>query len=303
MNKLCKRCGAVKAASEFGTNAGRHDGLQVYCKPCWAEYRDSRKTQTKKSQRRWYVKHREEHLEQKAEYYRENREVIREKQKKVNRDPAEYARHVARVLARQKMIKAEVFAHYGTSCECCGESNPGFLTIDHINGCTKEERKKQGLGNVMYNWLRTNGFPEGFQVQCYNCNYGRASNLGGICPHKLKKRNKNVQYRRYKAKVFAHYGRQCVCCGESNPGFLSIDHMNGCGNELRKIHGTGGKFYFWLIKNGFPEGFQTLCHSCNVGRAHNGGICPHKTGSTPFVPVPPPPDDGVFRLTPDGDFV
>jgi hypothetical protein len=146
-HKLCKRCGAVKPASEFGSNAGRHDGLQVYCKPCWTEYRNGRKAETKASQRRWYATHRDEHLEQKAEYYRENREAIRPKRWKVNRDPDEYARHVADMKARSRVYRAKVFAHYGTSCECCGESNPGFLTIDHINGCTKEERKKQGGGS------------------------------------------------------------------------------------------------------------------------------------------------------------
>jgi hypothetical protein len=304
-HKLCKRCGAVKPASEFGSNAGRHDGLQVYCKPCWTEYRNGRKAETKASQRRWYATHRDEHLEQKAEYYRENREAIRPKRWKVNRDPDEYARHVADMKARSRVYRAKVFAHYGTSCECCGESNPGFLTIDHINGCTKEERKKQGGGSGLYRWLIANGFPEGFRTLCMSCNLGRASNLGGVCPHKLKKFNKSVQHRRAKAKVFRHYGRKCACCGESNPGFLSIDHVNGCGTALRKIHGNGGRLYLWLIKNGFPEGFQTLCINCNIGRARNGGICPHKTGSTPFVPVPPPPDDGdgIFRLTPNGDCV
>jgi hypothetical protein len=302
-HKLCTRCGTVKSASEFGSNTGRTDGLQVYCKPCWTEYRNSRKSEIKASQRRSYAKHRNRRLEEKAVYYREKGDVIRPKRWRANRDPEEYARHVAKVIARSREHRAMVFAHYGTSCECCGESNPGFLTIDHINGCTKEERKEQGLGWSFYAWLVKNDFPEGFRTLCANCNYGRASNLGGACPHKLKKRNKNVYHRKTKAKVFAHYGRQCICCGESNPGFLSIDHMNGCGNELRKVHGNGGRLYRWLINNGFPEGFQTQCLNCNVGRAHNGGICPHVSAVPDFKPVSLPPDDGVFRLTPDGDFV
>jgi hypothetical protein len=304
-HKLCPRCGEVKSTKEFGANIGRHDGLQVYCLPCAKAYRntDEFKARQMKRNKAWYAKHAEQEREKALERYYANPDPVRAKRRKINRDPAEYARHVADVLARAREHKARVFAYYGTSCECCGESNPGFLTIDHINGCTKEERKSQGNGSGLYRWLCNNGFPEGFRTMCYNCNYGRASNLGGVCPHKLKKVNKNVYHRRTKAKVFAHYGRQCVCCGESNPGFLSIDHMNGCGNELRKVHGNGGRLYRWLINNGFPEGFQTQCLNCNVGRAHNGGICPHKTGSTPFVPVPLPPDDDVFRLTPNGDFV
>jgi hypothetical protein len=33
------------------------------------------------------------------------------------------------------------------------------------------------------------------------------------------------------------------------------------------------------VMNDFPPGFQLLCSNCNHGRARNGGICPHKTGS------------------------
>lgn len=80
-----------------------------------------------------------------------------------------------------------------------------------------------------------------------------------------------------KRLVCNHYGNICVCCGENNIKFLTIDHINGGGNRHRKqINRTGNKFYEWLIKNDFPIGYQTLCYNCNCGKAHNGGICPHK---------------------------
>lgn len=74
-----------------------------------------------------------------------------------------------------------------------------------------------------------------------------------------------------KEKVLAHYGRQCACCGESNIAFLTMDHINNDGYRTRKesVH-----LYVWLIKNNFPEGFQTLCYNCNCGRRHD--VCPHK---------------------------
>lgn len=78
-------------------------------------------------------------------------------------------------------------------------------------------------------------------------------------------------------KVFSHYGKTCACCGELNPLFLSIDHINNDGAEMRMVHGVGVRLYRWLIKNGFPPGFQVLCLNCNIGKARNGGICPHKT--------------------------
>jgi hypothetical protein len=80
-----------------------------------------------------------------------------------------------------------------------------------------------------------------------------------------------------KKTVFDHYGNKCFCCGEDKPCFLAIDHIDGHGNQHRKDIGKAGSgFYKWLIVNEFPEGFQVLCHNCNMGKHLNGGICPHK---------------------------
>lgn len=75
--------------------------------------------------------------------------------------------------------------------------------------------------------------------------------------------------------VVNHYGARCVCCGEENPGFLTIDHKNGGGIKMRKVHGVGLEFYRWIIRNDFPDFLQVLCYNCNCGRELNGGICPH----------------------------
>ena len=82
--------------------------------------------------------------------------------------------------------------------------------------------------------------------------------------------------------VLVAYGRQCICCGEAEPRFLTIDHIENDGVIQRKSHGVGAHFWRWLIKRGFPDGFQVLCMNCNFGKAMNGGICPHvaKEGST-----------------------
>lgn len=80
--------------------------------------------------------------------------------------------------------------------------------------------------------------------------------------------------------VLNHYGARCACCGEGIERFLTVDHKHNDGNERRAIHGTGSAFYRHIIKNGFPSEFQILCFNCNLGRAMNGGTCPHKEGST-----------------------
>ena len=80
---------------------------------------------------------------------------------------------------------------------------------------------------------------------------------------------------RQRARVLEAYGGVCTCCGESNFGFLSVDHVNGGGREHRKTAGGGAMLYLDIIRRGFPGDFTILCFNCNLGRAYNGGICPH----------------------------
>jgi hypothetical protein len=62
-----------------------------------------------------------------------------------------------------------VFAHYGTSCACCGTTED--LTIDHVNGDGRAHREEiGGAGHALYAWLVKNDFPTGFQVLCMLCN-------------------------------------------------------------------------------------------------------------------------------------
>jgi hypothetical protein len=78
-----------------------------------------------------------------------------------------------------------------------------------------------------------------------------------------------------RAAVFDHYGRSCQCCGAADQ--LTIDHVNGGGAEHREeLFGKGRAagstaMYLWLIRNGFPPGFQPLCRPCN--RSKGRGEC------------------------------
>ena len=89
--------------------------------------------------------------------------------------------------ARFKSLKLAAFAAYGgavCSCVNCPErENPRieFLTIDHIAGGGNQHRKVVGSGSSFYAWLRNNKYPQGYQVLCMNCNWGRR--LTGVCPH------------------------------------------------------------------------------------------------------------------------
>lgn len=88
-------------------------------------------------------------------------------------------------------IKTEVFSAYGgLMCNCCGETEFQFLSLDHVfnDGYIKrQELKTRCAGASVYLDLRRNNYPDKhrYQVLCMNCNYGKKLN-GGVCPHKTK---------------------------------------------------------------------------------------------------------------------
>ena len=70
-----------------------------------------------------------------------------------------------------------------------------------------------------------------------------------------------------KSEVLAHYGpeRKLQCCWEGCPerdvDVLSIDHIDNTGHQHRKDQPkmSGTTLYYWLKRNNYPDGFQTLC--------------------------------------------
>lgn len=87
---------------------------------------------------------------------------------------------------------------------------------------------------------------------------------------------------RMRELVYHQYGNRCSCCGEDNPLFLTLDHVNNDGHKVRKVHGMSGALYRWVIRNGFPDVLQLLCYNCNMGKARNKGICPHQARSNDY---------------------
>jgi len=97
--------------------------------------------------------------------------------------------------------------------------------------------------------------------------------------HELeRKRNKNREDRE---SVLNHYGRKCACCGESKEFFLVIDHINEDGHiQRREALKKCNSMYRWIVKSGFPNGLQTMCHNCNHAKFVYGS-CPCQTNTTP----------------------
>lgn len=162
----------------------------------------------------------------------------------------------------------------------------------HCKVCLERKQKKNKA-------LTAKGFcycgspSDNGSVSCISCKEKRkqsfrervAHNLCGACGRRpIEKRNRCSHCRNVSAKrrfqiflevIDAYGGAKCVCCGENNIKFLTIDHVDGGGNEHRRQIGSPN-IYGWLRRNNYPKGFQVLCYNCNCGRARNGGICPHK---------------------------
>jgi hypothetical protein len=89
----------------------------------------------------------------------------------------------------------------------------------------------------------------------------------GICKTRV------VTYRdRLKQKALNGYGGQCNCCGEKEPLFLTIDHINGRGGNPRE---ASRAVYAKVVKLHFPPDFQCLCMNCNWAKGIFGA-CPHQ---------------------------
>jgi hypothetical protein len=78
-----------------------------------------------------------------------------------------------------------------------------------------------------------------------------------------------------KVEVLTHYGlrgklRCCaVGCYVQDIDLLTLDHKEDNGVDHRKAINSrgGGSTYRWILSNGFPEGFQTLCWNHQAKKA------------------------------------
>ena len=158
--KKCSKCKKEKSLSEFHNNKTFKDGKSYCCKKCANEMAS---------------------IAQRKRYLKDPKRFNEKHRKWVQMNHKKSCEAMRRWRGKNK---EKVFKNYSVDgkIECfCKENEIAFLTIDHINGCGKELRKKQGLGAALYGWLIKNNFPKGFQILCYNCN--NAKHKLGLCPH------------------------------------------------------------------------------------------------------------------------
>jgi len=71
---------------------------------------------------------------------------------------------------RLQELKKDIIMKYSDGkmeCECCGNKNIEFLTIDHIDENGAKERRKHGTGHNYYRWLKKNDYPTDLNLRCY----------------------------------------------------------------------------------------------------------------------------------------
>lgn len=116
---------------------------------------------------------------------------VRKTRDKVRRTTAyqenpEQFRQYARKARRE--LRAEFLAAYGGKCTCCGEAEPVFLTLEHVQRDGRKHRELVGTSHQVLADLRRRGWPSGlYTILCFNCN--RARWTLGVCPHQEKEKN------------------------------------------------------------------------------------------------------------------
>lgn len=89
-----------------------------------------------------------------------------------------------------------IFQVLGNVCACCGEDEPLFLTVDHINGDGKHQKTKTGQrwgGWSVWRTIRAEAEPKKrFRILCFNCNCGRERSADKVCPHQSQERKLRV---------------------------------------------------------------------------------------------------------------
>ncbi len=108
-------------------------------------------------------------------YQREHKEELRLKRQQY-RLTHKYARSKVSLRVHLKS-KIEVLSHYSTNkekptCCSCGEDRLPCLSIDHLkdNGyLDKDSKGRKRGGRDFYAKLKREGFPDGYQTLCLNC--------------------------------------------------------------------------------------------------------------------------------------
>ncbi len=181
-----------------------------------------------------------------------------------------------------KRRRKAVIGILGNRCICCGEKNTRFLTLAHTDDSGYLDRKVYGTTQALLHHLykqyqKTGKISPTYTVECHNCNSGKASN-GSVCPHKQPLVLTALsRLRGMHKRIILKYGGLCECCGETELGFLTLDHRSGGGLKERqdKFDNQAYKFYRHLRDSDIDVNIRVLCWNCNCSKGFRQGKCSH----------------------------
>jgi len=151
----------------------------------------------------------------------------------------------------------------------------------------KTEEQKRKWNEYMARWRlkhRDEVNAKARQRRAINPEKYNASSRKNREKHKEKYRNFRKQdSQKAKAEMISAYGSVCVCCGENNPPFLTLEHTNHDGKAHRDKFGGGVGTYRDLRRRGWPkDGYTLLCMNCNFATRY-GDKCPHQIKLTEYA--------------------
>jgi len=180
-------------------------------------------------------------------------------------------------------------------CEFCNGENRRSRTADMCMACL---RKKQRAGRIGTQYCSTchcelndnNWYAhrrKWWHRICNSCWDSRQKDVTQNPSKRLKRIEKHAKYRvDLKGEMITAYGGKCQCCGETEPAFMTIDHIDGRGKSHRAKTSSGGYrmsgdvLYRWLKKHNWPkDNYQLMCMNCNFAKSHNPSGCPHQHNS------------------------
>lgn len=178
--KKCKMCKEIKSLVDFYRCANNKDGTTHLCKECTKL--EKKRVKLEKQLGTFVSRIRKPRLTEQDKLDRSQEQV--EYHKKYRIEKAEQISKSKKVYINK--VKLEGLSHYGNACSCCGEDIKEFLTIEHLEGRDKSE--KRYTGKKMWARAKSEGYPNKYTILCFNCNLAKGAY--GICPHELLKENK-----------------------------------------------------------------------------------------------------------------
>jgi len=143
-------------------------------------YKDKEKG--KKKAKEWEEKNKEKRALQKVTWLASGKN----KKLTATRGARFYRRSKERILEKILLEKLTIWKLMGNTCACCGEDDPIYFQIDHVNNDGYLERKEgKGRRTTLKRYMAA---PHNYQLLCANCNIAKHLNGGKLYKPKKKKK-------------------------------------------------------------------------------------------------------------------